>query len=137
LWSEPENLWEDDIQQENTHLYEKENSKRTRQISNLSDNDEINLNTNKISQKSNKKTKKKVSKKKPQKKSWIWDWYKEVTLSNDEIVVECQAEITHEKICGKQFKTGGSTGNLISHLNNKHQIFKDTEKNQRVVIIFY
>ena len=65
----------------------------------------------------------------------MWNWFKEITLSNGNIVAKCQAEVTHEKICEKHFKTGGSTGNLISHLSNKHQILEETKKEKRVVII--
>lgn len=62
------------------------------------------------------------------KKSWVWEWF----LPNDNESV-CQVEIVTGQLCGRHYKNGSSTGNLINHLNNKHQITEATKKEDYVV----
>jgi hypothetical protein len=64
-----------------------------------------------------------------QKKSWVWEWF--ISDENDESV--CQVEIITGQFCGKRYKNGSSTGNLICHLNNKHQITEAIKKENYVV----
>lgn len=62
-----------------------------------------------------------------QKKSWVWEWFVIDNTDEDESAV-CQVEIVIGQICGRRYKHGSSTGNLISHLNNKHQITEAMKK---------
>lgn len=64
-----------------------------------------------------------------QKKSWVWDWFEA-----DETGVTCQVEDSTGGQCGKHYKNASSTGNLIVHLNNKHQITEGIKKQDFVVI---
>jgi BED zinc finger len=66
-----------------------------------------------------------------QKKSWVWEWF-----GSDETGAICQVEITTGQICNKHYKNGSSTGNLISHLANKHQITEGLKKQDFVVSEF-
>jgi hypothetical protein len=63
-----------------------------------------------------------------QKKSWVWNWF-----ISDEKESICQVEIVTGQYCGRRYKNGSSTGNLISHLNNKHQITEAMKKDNYVV----
>jgi hypothetical protein len=68
-----------------------------------------------------------------QKTSWVWDWFKP-----DEMGVICQVEIFQGEVCNKRYKNGSSTGNLITHLNNKHQITEGLKKDEYIVSkLFY
>lgn len=64
-----------------------------------------------------------------QKKSWVWDWFK-----SDEAGATCQVEVAENQACGKHYKNASSTGNLIVHLNSKHQITEGMKKQDFVVI---
>lgn len=64
-----------------------------------------------------------------QKRSWVWNWF----VSNDDKSAICQVEDATGEKCGKQYRHGSSTGILIDHLNNKHQITKETTKQNYVV----
>lgn len=64
-----------------------------------------------------------------QKKSWVWDWF----VPDDEAGSVCHVEMVNNQICGKHYKNGSSTGILIGHLQNKHQITKLTKKQDYVV----
>jgi hypothetical protein len=63
-----------------------------------------------------------------QKRSWVWEWF----VSSDGTAT-CQVEVITGEICGKQYQHKGSTGILIDHLNNKHQITKGITKQNYVV----
>lgn len=63
-----------------------------------------------------------------QKKSWVWQWFE-----SNETGATCQVEVGDDKYCGKFYKNGSSTGNLIGHLNNKHQIVEGMKKQDFVV----
>jgi hypothetical protein len=65
-----------------------------------------------------------------QKKSWVWDWFK-----TDSTGALCQVEIATGQLCNRHYKHGSSTGNLINHLTNKHQITGKTKKQDYVVRI--
>jgi len=62
-----------------------------------------------------------------QKRSWVWEWF-----ISDETGALCQVETTNGP-CNKRYKNGSSTGILIDHLNNKHQITKGMTKQNYVV----
>jgi len=64
-----------------------------------------------------------------QKKSWVWEWFEA-----DETGATCQVEDITGGQCGKHYKNASSTGNLIVHLNNKHQITEGLKKQDFVVI---
>ena len=64
-----------------------------------------------------------------QKKSWVWDWFEA-----DETGATCQVEIAENQTCSRHYKNASSTGNLIIHLNNKHQITEGIKKQDFVVI---
>lgn len=66
---------------------------------------------------------------KSQKRSWVWEWF----VSNDGITAICQVEVISGEICGKKYQHKGSTGILIDHLSGKHQITKETTKQNYVV----
>ena len=63
-----------------------------------------------------------------QKRSWVWNWF-----ISDETGSLCQVEIMTDQKCGKHYQNGSSTGILIEHLNNKHQITKEMKKQDYVV----
>ena len=63
-----------------------------------------------------------------QKRSWVWEWF----ISSDGIAT-CQVEVITGEICGKKYQHGSSTGVLIDHLSSKHQITKETTKQNYVV----
>lgn len=63
-----------------------------------------------------------------QKRSWVWEWF----ISNNGTAI-CQVEVVIGEKCGKQYQHGSSTGILIDHLINKHQITKETTKQNYVV----
>ena len=63
-----------------------------------------------------------------QKRSWVWEWF-----ISDEGIAICQVEVITGEICGKKYQHKGSTGVLIDHLSNKHQITKETIKQNYVV----
>jgi hypothetical protein len=63
-----------------------------------------------------------------QKRSWVWEWF-----ISDEGVATCQVEVVTGEICGKKYQHKGSTGILIEHLSSKHQITKETTKQNYVV----
>lgn len=63
-----------------------------------------------------------------QKRSWVWKWF----VSNNGIAT-CQVEVITGEICGKKYQHGSSTGILIDHLSSKHQITKETTKQNYVV----
>jgi len=65
-----------------------------------------------------------------QKTSWVWQWF---DPSNDGAT--CKVEVGEGVYCEKFYKNGSSTGNLIGHLNNKHQITNQTKKDDFVVRI--
>ena len=44
-------------------------------------------------------------------------------------------EVSEGEYCEKFYKNGSSTGNLIGHLNNKHQITDQMKKDDYVVRI--
>lgn len=69
------------------------------------------------------------NKKKGSKKSWVWEWFK----TDENGIHICQVEVSDGQICNKNYKTASSTGNLINHLINKHQINDKTEKKDYVV----
>lgn len=62
------------------------------------------------------------------KRSWVWEWF-----ISDETGAICQVEIMEGQLCNKCYQTGGSTGVLIDHLNNKHQITKGITKQNYMV----
>jgi hypothetical protein len=62
-----------------------------------------------------------------QKRSWVWEWF-----ISDETGALCQVETTNGP-CNKHYKNGSSTGILIDHLSNKHQITKGMTKQNYVV----
>ena len=62
------------------------------------------------------------------KRSWVWEWF----VSN-EGVATCQVEVVTGELCGKKYQNKSSTGILIDHLSNKHQITKETTKQDYVV----
>ena len=64
-----------------------------------------------------------------QKTSWVWQWFE----SGDNGAT-CKVEVGEGEYCGKFYKNGSSTGNLIGHLNNKHQITEGIKKQDFVVI---
>lgn len=64
-----------------------------------------------------------------QKRSWVWEWF----ASNSDGTATCQVEVVVGEICGKLYKHKGSTGVLMDHLNNKHQITKGITKQDYVV----
>ena len=64
-----------------------------------------------------------------QKKSWVWDWF----IKSGEMGVTCQVENAEGQLCGQCYKNASSTGNLITHLNNKHQITEGMKKQDFVV----
>lgn len=64
-----------------------------------------------------------------QKKSWVWDWFE-----SDETGSTCQVETAEGHTCGRHYKNASSTGNLIVHLNTKHQITESMKKQDFVVI---
>ena len=63
-----------------------------------------------------------------QKKSWVWEWF-----DSDESGAICQVEVVSGQLCNKYYKNGSSTGNLINHLINKHQITEGMGKEDFVV----
>lgn len=63
-----------------------------------------------------------------QKKSWVWEWFEP-----DETGSICQVEVITGQLCSKHYKNGSSTGNLITHLANKHQITEGMKKQDYVV----
>jgi hypothetical protein len=63
-----------------------------------------------------------------QKRSWVWEWF----ISNDRIAT-CQVEVITGETCGKKYQHGSSTGILIDHLSSKHQITRETTKQNYVV----
>jgi hypothetical protein len=70
-----------------------------------------------------------------QKRSWVWQWFEAC-----ETGAICQVEVAIGQICNIHYKNGCSTGNLINHLANKHQITEETKKEDLVVrkeVIFY
>ena len=62
------------------------------------------------------------------KRSWVWKWFVE-----NEKGALCQVEVANGQLCNKHYQTGGSTGILIEHLSNKHQITKEVIKEDYVV----
>ncbi|CAB5374823.1 unnamed protein product [Rhizophagus irregularis] len=64
------------------------------------------------------------------KKSWVWEWFE-----SDETGAICQVEIVSGQLCNKHYKNGSSTGNLINHLTNKHQITEGVKRQDFVVPI--
>lgn len=67
-----------------------------------------------------------------QKRSWVWEWF-----VSDGKEALCQVEIMDGKFCNKRYLHGNSTGVLIDHLNNKHQITKGMTKQNYTVIKNY
>jgi hypothetical protein len=65
-----------------------------------------------------------------QKTSWVWQWFE-----SSENGATCKVEVGEGVYCERFYKNGSSTGNLISHLNNKHQITDRMQKNDFVVRI--
>ena len=65
-----------------------------------------------------------------QKTSWVWQWFES---SNNGVT--CKVEVGEGEYCEKFYKNGSSTGNLIGHLNNKHQITDQMKKDDYVVRI--
>lgn len=63
-----------------------------------------------------------------QKKSWVWEWF-----DSDEFGAKCQVEVISGQLCNKHYKNGSSTGNLIHHLINKHQVTEGMRKQDFVV----
>ena len=63
-----------------------------------------------------------------QKKSWVWEWFE-----STETGAKCQVEVITGQLCNKHYKNGSSTGNLISHLVNKHQITEGIKKQDFMV----
>jgi len=63
-----------------------------------------------------------------QKKSWVWEWFE-----SDNLGSTCKVEIGEGQLCEKYYKNGSSTGNLINHLVNKHQIPNGMRKQDFVV----
>ena len=63
-----------------------------------------------------------------QKKNWVWNWF-----ISDEKESICQVKIVTGQYRDKRYKNGSSTGNLISYLNNKHQITEAMKKDNYVV----
>lgn len=62
------------------------------------------------------------------KKSWVWDWFK-----SDDTGAICQVEVITGQLCNKHYKNASSTGNLINHLINKHQITDKMKKQDYMV----
>ena len=58
------------------------------------------------------------------KNSWVWSFYHQKQTPNG-IFTVCNVENDDGVKCNKQYKTKGSTGNLINHLL-KHGITKDS-----------
>ncbi|CAG8652337.1 13253_t:CDS:2 [Ambispora gerdemannii] len=56
------------------------------------------------------------------KTSWVWAYFDVKTLPDGETVACC-------KTCGKTFKHGGSTSNLINHLAKTHKVFRPENYN--------
>ena len=69
------------------------------------------------------------NKRKGSKKSWVWEWFK----TDENGIHICQVEVSDGQICNKNYKTASSTGNLINHLINKHQINDKAKKKDYVV----
>lgn len=63
-----------------------------------------------------------------QKTSWVWQWFE-----SGENGATCKVEVGGGEYCERFYKNGSSTGNLIGHLNNKHQITDKMKKNDFVV----
>jgi hypothetical protein len=63
-----------------------------------------------------------------QRRSWVWEWYASING-----IATCQVEVITGEICGKKYQHGSSTGVLIDHLSGKHQITKETTKQNYVV----
>lgn len=70
-------------------------------------------------------------------KSWVWTWFDQITSINGTVKAVCKVQLTTEKKCGRTYITSGSTGNLINHLCNKHQITKQTESIPDPQVIYY
>lgn len=62
------------------------------------------------------------------KRSWVWQWFE-----SDETGAICQVEVAIGQVCNKYYKNGCSTGNLINHLINKHNLTEETKKEDFVV----
>ena len=63
-----------------------------------------------------------------QKRSWVWEWF-----VSDETGASCRVETVNGQLCNKHYQNGSSTGVLIEHLSNKHQITKGITKQNYVV----
>ena len=63
-----------------------------------------------------------------QKTSWVWQWFE----SGDNGAT-CKVEVGEGEYCEKFYKNGSSTGILIDHLSNKHQITKGMTKQNYMV----
>ena len=59
----------------------------------------------------------------------MWEWF----VSNSNRTATCQVEVITGEIYSKQYQHKGSTGVLMDHLNNKHQITKEITKQDYVV----
>jgi hypothetical protein len=70
-------------------------------------------------------------------KSWVWTWFNPVLLDNGKTGAECLVKITDEKICGRLYSNGNSTGNLIVHLSGNHQITEELKIEEKSVNIIY
>jgi hypothetical protein len=64
-----------------------------------------------------------------QKRSWVWEWF----VTDDGVAATCQVEVVTGEKCGKKYQHKGSTGILIEHLSSRHQITKETTKENYVV----
>jgi hypothetical protein len=83
---------------------------------------------------------KKTSKKRP-KTSWIWQYFEETKIRDDDgeeiSVIVCQKN-SEDTICGTSYVyASGSTGNAINHLRNIHEINKSRKKTKVCFLIKY
>ena len=59
-----------------------------------------------------------------EKNSWVWPFYRQIQTKNGDIITICKVETATNVWCDKRYKTGSSTGNLITHLL-RHRITKN------------
>lgn len=67
-----------------------------------------------------------------EKNSWVWPFYRQIQTKNGDIITICKVEIATNVCCDKRYKTGSSTGNLITHLL-RHGITKNNPHPRKVL----
>jgi hypothetical protein len=70
------------------------------------------------------------------KSSWIWEFFDSEIRDGDKWAICKLDKIGTDIPCKKEYKTCGSTKNCIDHLLNKHDLCKDGQKNNQVIIYF-